>query len=91
MDPNKALADIRTELDGYADAAAKARQAAEGDSNDDEIERLQTALAYADDLHDRMQNLDEWLTRGGFLPTPWASAEAPTAVDRYAADKGIFD
>jgi hypothetical protein len=58
LDPDAALRDLR-------DAAARARLAAEGDSNDTEIETLQEVMELADAL-------DEWLTAGGSLPSRWA-------------------
>lgn len=32
------------------------------------------------DLAEAIQALDGWLTRGGFLPTPWATAPRPTTA-----------
>ena len=29
---------------------------------------------YADELTTHVQNLDEWITKGGHLPTPWPAA-----------------
>jgi hypothetical protein len=81
MDPNQALTDAR-------EAAKVADEAAEGDSNDAEIDALRDAL-------ESYRALDEWLTRGGFLPTDWRdsrrrpivpplAASSPTGIDgRY--------
>ncbi|MFI5736200.1 hypothetical protein ACIA49_39160 [Kribbella sp. NPDC051587] len=57
IDPNAALRDLR-------DAASRARIAADGDSNDTEIETLQEVMEHA-------EALDEWLTAGGSLPSRW--------------------
>jgi hypothetical protein len=59
MDPNKTLASLRAALED-------ARAAAEGDSNDAEIEAWQEVGEY-------VEALDEWLTKGGFLPDDWES------------------
>ena len=58
MDPNAALASLR-------EALADAREAAEGDSNDAEIEAWQ-------EVGERIDALDQWLSNGGFLPSAWA-------------------
>lgn len=31
------------------------------------------AVAYADQLAEHIESLDEWLTKGGFLPNEWQS------------------
>ena len=59
MDPDATLALIR-------EALAETAMAADGDSNDDEI-------AAAHKLRDGVEALDEWLSKGGFLPAAWAS------------------
>jgi hypothetical protein len=60
MDPNEALRRLRA-------AIARARQLADGDSNDAEIEAWQEVGEY-------VQALDDWLSKGGFLPNAWLSA-----------------
>jgi hypothetical protein len=57
MDPDTALANAR-------EAAKVAAEAANGDSNDAEIDALREAL-------EAYQALDEWLTKGGFRPKAW--------------------
>lgn len=57
MDPDAALQLVR-------DGIVELRAAAEGDSNDAEIEA-------AHELADAVQALDEWLSKGGFLPADW--------------------
>lgn len=57
MDPNKALEDLRS-------AIATLRKAAEGDSNDAEIEAGHAVA-------DAVEALDQWLSRGGFVPDAW--------------------
>jgi hypothetical protein len=57
MDPDAALRDLRAALED-------ARAAAEGDSNDAEIEAWQA-------VGDEIEALDEWLSKGGFLPLAW--------------------
>ncbi len=59
MDPDQALADCRAAL---ADANANVR--AEGEDPSDELEALRR-------LGDAFDALDEWLTKGGFLPGAW--------------------
>lgn len=34
----------------------------------------QTAIEYGDDLADNFRNLDEWLSKRGFLPRDWTNA-----------------
>lgn len=57
MDPDVVLTRVR-------EAVVALRAAAEGDSNDAEI-------AAAHELADAVEGLDEWLSKGGFRPTPW--------------------
>jgi hypothetical protein len=70
MDPNAALAALRAAL-------TKARAAAEGDSNDAEIEAWQ-------EVGDYIEEMDQWLTRGGFAPNEWTvptpDASGPISV-----------
>jgi hypothetical protein len=60
MDPNQALKDAR-ETNAEADAAME-----RGDQ-----EAAASALII---LANRFEALDEWLTRGGFLPEAWKAA-----------------
>ena len=57
MDPNATLAEIRR-------LRLALTEAADGDSNDDEIELGQ-------ELADAFELLDGWLSNGGFLPRAW--------------------
>lgn len=57
MDPDAALLALRT-------AITEAQDAADGDSNDEEIEAWQT-------VGELFDALDEWLRAGGFLPKEW--------------------
>ena len=59
MDPDAALANAR-------EAAKVAEDAANGDSDSAELYALREALeAYG--------VLDDWITKGGFLPAAWAN------------------
>ena len=40
---------------------------------------------YADELTTHVQNLDEWITKGGHLPTPWPPAVPVRSVRRRRA------
>lgn len=55
MDPNAALADLRSALTDWQHTENGTE--AEADA--------------VDVIVDRFRNLDEWLTRGGFLPADW--------------------
>lgn len=57
MDPNSNLAEMRYIADGFVD----------GDYEEDALK-----IAKAERLAELVQALDEWLSRGGFLPKPWA-------------------
>lgn len=57
MDPDLALQILREALN-------VAREAAEGDSNDVEVEAWQA-------VGDAFENLDNWLSKGGALPESW--------------------
>jgi hypothetical protein len=57
MDPNETLAQLRTALDALRT------------TGDDE--NVGDAVAAAFDAAEAAANLDEWLSRGGFLPTAW--------------------
>jgi hypothetical protein len=57
MDPEQTLADLRA-------AISRLRAAADGDSNDDEIQA-------GHDVAEAASALDDWLSAGGFLPSDW--------------------
>jgi hypothetical protein len=57
MDPNTALANLRSALD-------RAERAANEESNDAEIEAWQ-------EVRELTRSLDDWLSGGGFLPSAW--------------------
>jgi hypothetical protein len=57
MGPDQALADLRNALTDY-------REAAEGDSSDDEHDA-------ASRLADAAEGLDGWLSQGGLVPVDW--------------------
>ena len=59
MDPNAALANLR-------DATGLASALADGDPVDYTAEQILADLAEA------AEALDEWLSKGGFLPSAWA-------------------
>ena len=59
MDPNATLAKIRVLL---------------ATINDPDNDRDEMVAEYGGDLAEAVGNLDEWLERGGYLPTPWATA-----------------
>lgn len=56
MDPNATLTRIREHVSTILDA-----------SND----QYEMALEYGADLAEAVENLDEWLTGGGFIPAAW--------------------
>lgn len=49
------------------EALAAARYASQSADNTNGTEKLEHLI----DLQDRFLALDEWLTKGGFLPEPW--------------------
>jgi hypothetical protein len=61
MDPNATLAELRT-------MAAQIIELEDSDS--DESEQMIAEIAI--DLAERVQALDQWIARGGFLPLDWA-------------------
>jgi hypothetical protein len=71
MDPNEALIAIRKLAVEHEQAVEKAERAAEGDSNDAEIEALYLVQAVGERLVETFRGLDTWLCASGFLPTPW--------------------
>lgn len=44
------------------------------------IESVGSCEEDAQELVEAVQALDAWLTRGGYLPTPWATAPRPTTA-----------
>ena len=60
MDPNTTLKMLREAIQGFFDAC-------DGDSADDEYDCAVTVAGMA-------EALDEWLTKGGFLPDAWGPA-----------------
>ena len=68
MDPNAALANLRE--------AIRVWDAASPDDTDPSTES-----SYAADAIEAARDLDEWLSKGGFLPEAWAPApEQPAPV-----------
>jgi dsDNA-binding SOS-regulon protein len=59
VDPNKALADLRQAYSDWEDTRGR-----DGTST--------AAVDAADRMRDAASALDEWLSRGGFLPMEWA-------------------
>lgn len=77
MDPDELLANLRSKI-------ARRNEACElwNESDDpDEGERMDDLANEA--CHD-MQALDEWLSKGGFLPTDWAGKQ--DALVRFVRD-----
>lgn len=62
MDPNAALIRIRALIESLTDVA---------DFSDDPGERWFAIQGELSELVDTWNGLDEWLTRGGFLPGSW--------------------
>ncbi len=95
MDPNAALADLRDlatavhEAQPHIDAArTAAERAAEGDSNDAEIDSLNDLVATLDaayrcghTLADKVVALDESLANNGHLPAAWQPLPGPRPAD----------
>lgn len=70
MDPNQALADIR-------------RLISEADSQDtDTPEGAARALSLLTEAAWAFDGLDEWMSRGGFMPKIWARAQKPHGGER---------
>lgn len=61
MDPNAALADLR-ETTGWECGGGQDREDASS----------MQVIDNADDMASAFQGLDEWLSKGGFLPEAWA-------------------
>lgn len=64
LDPNTALANLRAAIDRF-DFPENGADSPDGDVSD--------ALQAARDMSEAAEALDQWLSRGGFLPTPWAT------------------
>lgn len=62
MDPNATLARIRVILAAI---------------NDPHNDRNDMISEHGSDLAELVGNMDQWLIRGGHLPTPWATAPRP--------------
>lgn len=62
MDPDEALSNATKAL----------RSAREATADLDDAEADTRELAALRDLADAFEGLDEWLTKGGFLPSAWA-------------------
>src|SRR6185436_2617136 len=62
MDPNATLAEIRALIERWQAAGS----------------RGPWTEAEADQLIEKVADLDKWLTRGGFLPDPWATPDRVT-------------
>lgn len=62
MDPNATLARIRIITHNM---------------NNPDYDRDEMVAEYGDELAELITSLDTWLTRGGYLPTPWATAPRP--------------
>lgn len=71
MDPNEALKRLRQAIKVFRAADANAEAAAEGDSNDAEIEALQRSAGAGAAVVELAEALDDWITQGGFLPDDW--------------------
>lgn len=69
MDPNATLEDIRTDIAVYMNPSSP--QSAQG--------------LVAEAIIEHMQALDEWLSKGGFLPKVWQGAHA----QQKGADYGL--
>ncbi len=74
MDPNQ-------NLDEQLDIAKRIQQLAD---SDEPLERFAEKLeALAEELADRVEALDHWITGGGFLPRRWQDA----LIDKAFADR----
>lgn len=60
MDPNAALREMRAAIQRFRVAQEM------GDHEEDQLGEAGQAVEFA-------EALDEWLSRGGFLPTEWAA------------------
>lgn len=66
MDPNAALEEFRSAYSHWEDTRGRG-------------ENLDNAVASADRMRDAMWALDEWLSKGGYLPTAWERLGYPSA------------
>lgn len=75
MDPDAALEEIRRAIADYLYAKATAADGVEANPNFEQTvqaaELADTAVHAADAAITAMIGLDQWLSRGGFLPTAW--------------------
>lgn len=72
MDPNQ-------NLDEQLDIAKRIQQLAD---SDEPLERFAEKLeALAEELADRVEALDHWITGGGFLPARWQDALVNKALN----------
>lgn len=71
MDPNEALAQLRTLASKVSHEVETLRRMADGDSNDEEIDQGQVVADLAMHLASQFWALDEWLMRGGYAPHAW--------------------
>ena len=73
MDPEAALREIRTAV-----AALKERfDASDQDFEHMDPDELVTIAEDTNELLDLIDGLDQWMSRGGFLPTSWAQERKP--------------
>jgi hypothetical protein len=67
MDPNQTLAELLAIANGLYDA----------DTDNMDVKGLREIAEQGCMLAEYVKNLDEWLTKGGFLPSRWASTDEP--------------
>lgn len=93
MDPDRALEDLRADIQNFRDRKERG-------------ESWSTTAPLAEDIIDEIQNIDEWIMSGGFIPTSWSASIQPkrdemqnnvNAIDRdnlameYAFAKAAID
>lgn len=66
MDPNAALAEMRAALRQLEDARQLLGKEAD-------LDALWKAIIASDRLAESVESLDDWLSKGGFLPDAWAT------------------
>lgn len=84
MDPNAAYKNLMSAVSDYEDKR--------GDAEGDHIDA-------ADEMRDAFEALNEWLSKGGFLPDAWKRPETPpetlsavvTADDAYSLYESLED
>jgi hypothetical protein len=67
MDPNQTLAELLAIANGLYDA----------DTDNMDANALREIAEHGCMLAEYVKNLDEWLTKGGFLPSQWTSTDEP--------------